>query len=66
MLGAKMDYELDSLQSRLQEVEDGVDDFERSVVAIEARVSELLGEGSQNRVSWIQRLFNFVPARKPN
>ncbi|EXJ89824.1 hypothetical protein A1O3_02891 [Capronia epimyces CBS 606.96] len=64
MLGAKMDYELDSLQSRLQEVEDGVDDFERSVVAIETRVKELIGGEKQNAVPWIQRLFSFRKSRK--
>jgi hypothetical protein len=66
MLGAKMDYELDSLQSRLQEVEDGVDDFERNVRAIEARVKELSGENEGQRVNqpWIARVLNFMGPRK--
>ncbi|KAJ9611758.1 hypothetical protein H2200_004942 [Cladophialophora chaetospira] len=64
MLGAKMDYELDSLQSRLQEVEDGVDDFERNVVAIEARVKELNGENEVRHQPWIARVLNFVSSRK--
>ncbi|KIX00803.1 uncharacterized protein Z518_09868 [Rhinocladiella mackenziei CBS 650.93] len=64
MLGAKMDYELDSLQSRLQEVEDGVDDFERNVLVIEARVRELIGDERQNSIPWIQRVFNFMGSRK--
>ncbi|EXJ95726.1 hypothetical protein A1O1_00850 [Capronia coronata CBS 617.96] len=63
MLGAKMDYELDSLQSRLQEVEDGVDDFERNVIAIEARVRELIGDEKQNAVPWLQRLLTFMGSR---
>lgn len=63
MLGAKMDYELDSLHSRLQEVEDGVDDFERSVIAIETRVKELIGEEKQSAAPWLQRLFNFMGSR---
>lgn len=64
MLGAKMDYELDSLQSRLQEIEDGVDDFERNVLVVEARVKELIGARRQASVPWVQRVFNFVGSRK--
>ncbi|KAL2441826.1 hypothetical protein ABEF95_016642 [Exophiala dermatitidis] len=64
MLGAKMDYELDSLQSRLQEVEDGVNDFERSVIAIEGRVKELIGAEKQTAVPWIQRIFNLMGSQK--
>lgn len=64
MLGAKMDYELDSLQSRLQEVEDGVNDFERNVLAIEEKVKQLIGEENQASVPWLQRMFNFMGSRK--
>lgn len=64
MLAAKMDYEMESLQSRLQEVEDGVSDFERNVIAIEARVKELIGEEKRNSVPWIQTLFQFMGSRK--
>ncbi|KAL6245870.1 hypothetical protein RBB50_007023 [Rhinocladiella similis] len=65
MLGAKMDYELDSLQSRLQEVEDGVNDFERNVVAIEDKVKQLIGQQENPAsVPWIQRIFNLVGSRK--
>ncbi|OAP58608.1 hypothetical protein AYL99_07698 [Fonsecaea erecta] len=66
MLGAKMDYELDSLQSRLQEVEDGVDDFERNVVLIEARARELNGEneGTPASPSWMARMLNFLGTNK--
>ncbi|ETI25236.1 hypothetical protein G647_04609 [Cladophialophora carrionii CBS 160.54] len=66
MLGAKMDYELNSLQSRLQEVEDGVNDFERNVVAIESRVKELHGEnGAQDaHQPWIARVLNLLGTRK--
>ncbi|KIY02834.1 uncharacterized protein Z520_01299 [Fonsecaea multimorphosa CBS 102226] len=66
MLGAKMDYELDSLQSRLQEVEDGVDDFERNVLLIEARARELNGEdeGPPPGSSWIARMINFLGTKK--
>ncbi|KAI1619749.1 hypothetical protein EDD37DRAFT_190201 [Exophiala viscosa] len=64
MLAAKMDYEMESLQSRLQEVEDGVGDFEKNVVAIEARVKELIGGEKKDSVPWIQRLFNFMGSHK--
>jgi hypothetical protein len=66
MLGAKMDYELNSLQSRLQEVEDGVDDFERNVLAIEARVKELNGENGvqETQQPWIARVLKFLGTRK--
>ncbi|KIW69122.1 hypothetical protein PV04_05016 [Phialophora macrospora] len=66
MLGAKLDYELNSLQSRLQEVEDGVDDFERNVLAIEARVKELNGEngGQDAHQPWIARLLKLLGTRK--
>jgi predicted protein tyrosine phosphatase len=45
MLGAKLDYELNALNSRVEEVEDGVGEFERAVVHIEARVEELVDDG---------------------
>ena len=64
MLGAKLDYELNSLQSRIQEVEDGVDEFEKNVVAIEARVKELAGEETRETVPWFQRLVYFVGSGK--
>ena len=63
MLGAKLDYELNSLQSRIQEVEDGVDEFERNVVAIEARVKELAGDETREAVPWFQRLVHFVGSK---
>jgi len=64
MLGAKLDYELGSMQSRMQEVEDGVDDFERNVIAIEAKVKELIGDESRHSVPWYQRLLTSIGSRK--
>ncbi|EXJ73313.1 uncharacterized protein A1O5_03073 [Cladophialophora psammophila CBS 110553] len=66
MLGAKLDYELDSLQSRLQEVEDGVDDFERNVLLIEGRARELNGEneGPPASSSWIARMLSLLGTKK--
>lgn len=65
MLGAKLDYELNALQSRVQEVEDGVGEFERSVVDIESRVKEMMGHESTNRNferwgRWLLRLSGFA------
>ncbi|KAJ9651847.1 hypothetical protein H2198_008879 [Neophaeococcomyces mojaviensis] len=50
MLGQKLDYELDSLQSRMQEVEESVDDFERRVMDIEASVRTLLAERQKEEI----------------
>jgi hypothetical protein len=60
MLGAKLDYELNALQSRMQEVEDGVAEFERSVIAIEGRVKELAGDDQEESYGWFQRLMNVL------
>jgi len=51
VLGQKLDYEVNALQSRVQEVEDGVSEFERNVLDIEARVHELVDDDS-GRTSW--------------
>jgi hypothetical protein len=65
MLGAKLDYELNALQSRVQEVEDGVGEFERAVIDIESRVKEMMGHESTNRNferwgRWMLRLAGFT------
>ena len=57
-LGAKLEYELSALQDKIEDVEDGVDDFERQISLLEARVREqLLGEtgnggGSGKKDGW--------------
>lgn len=60
MLGAKLDYELNELQSRMQEVEVGVEEFERSVITIEARVKELAGNEQREDTGWFQRLMGVL------
>ncbi len=60
MLGAKLDYELNALQSRMQEVDDGVEEFERSVITIEARVKELAGAEDRESNSWFQMLLSML------
>ena len=60
MLGAKLDYELTALQSRIQEVEDGVGDFEKSVLDVEAKVKDLTDEHKSGRSnSWLAEMMNF-------
>jgi hypothetical protein len=58
MLGAKLDYELNALNSRVEEVEDGVAEFERGVRNIEVRVDELVEENT-HRESWLVSLMRF-------
>ena len=64
MLGNKLDYELNALHSRMQEVEDGIDEFEKNVIAIEGRVKELAGEEERVSPPWFQRLINMLGPRK--
>lgn len=60
MLGQKLDYELASLGSRMHEVEESVDDFERRVVDIEASVKTLIAEDeAEKRPPWYERWFPF-------
>jgi hypothetical protein len=41
VLGAKLEYEINALVSKVQDVEDGVSQFERQVVDLETRADEL-------------------------
>ncbi|KAL5339098.1 hypothetical protein BJX70DRAFT_178617 [Aspergillus crustosus] len=53
MLGAKLDYELHALESKVEDVETGLGEFERHVDDIELRVKALVrGEEKQN-YSWL-------------
>jgi hypothetical protein len=67
MLGAKLDYELSALQSRVQEVEDGIVEFERNVVDVEERARGIVGHDSSFSNSrfdgwggWLLHLGGFV------
>jgi len=54
VLGQKLDYEVNALQSRVQEVEDGVNEFERNITDIEARMRELVDTDDTNQTtSWL-------------
>ncbi|RMZ84315.1 hypothetical protein DV738_g770, partial [Chaetothyriales sp. CBS 135597] len=65
VLVSKLDYELNALQSRLQEVEDGIGEFEQNVEAVEARVRELTGTRQANRSeTWWKRLLGTLWSQK--
>ncbi|KAK2742483.1 hypothetical protein FQN57_005374 [Myotisia sp. PD_48] len=54
MLEAKLDYELDVLQSRIEEAEDGLLEYERQIVTLEERVQFVMEEETKNaNTSWI-------------
>lgn len=59
MLGQKLDYELDSLQARMQEVEESVEDFEKRVVDIETSVRALVVEPEVRQSFWYERILRF-------
>ena len=42
ILGAKLDYELNVLESRIEDVENGVADFEKSIEQIESKIDSLV------------------------
>ncbi|KAJ5679136.1 hypothetical protein N7462_007380 [Penicillium macrosclerotiorum] len=62
LLGAKLDYELHVLESKVEDMEEGVTDFERHIINLESRVKGLLqGEEEQSvsRVTWLRRSMGF-------
>ncbi|KAL9116100.1 MAG: hypothetical protein Q9227_000469 [Pyrenula ochraceoflavens] len=63
VLGQKLDYELNALQSRVTDVEEGVAEFERGVFDIESRVENLFHERPK-RQSWIDWIGGFLAMRK--
>ncbi|OJZ92645.1 hypothetical protein ASPFODRAFT_202418 [Aspergillus luchuensis CBS 106.47] len=57
LMGAKLDYELHVLDSRVEDVETNLDEFERHVNAIENRVKLLIrGEHEKQDSSWFSWL----------
>lgn len=62
LLGAKLDYELHALESKVDDMEQGLTDFERHIVNVEARVKGLLKGEEDHSVSWmtwVRRSFGF-------
>ena len=52
LLEAKLDYELSALESKVEDVESAVADFERQVLQVEARAGEL-DEPVEVKMSWL-------------
>ena len=60
VLGAKLEYEMSALQSKVDDVEDGIAEFERQVLEIEVRAQELEDEESNGDpwFWWFIKFFN--------
>lgn len=59
-LGAKLDYEVNSLQSKVDEVEIGLVDYEHHIKALETRIRTLINDENRLGNSWLEwgrRLF---------
>ncbi|WEW58305.1 hypothetical protein PRK78_003773 [Emydomyces testavorans] len=54
ILGAKLDYELNSLQSRVEEVENGLVDYEHHIKGLESRVRQVVKDEKKSGTSWVQ------------
>ncbi|KAJ5278808.1 hypothetical protein N7478_004180 [Penicillium angulare] len=53
LLGAKLDYELHVLESKVEDMEEGLTDFERHIVNVETRVKGLLQGEEEQSTSWM-------------
>ncbi|KAE8396645.1 hypothetical protein BDV23DRAFT_143237 [Aspergillus alliaceus] len=61
MMSAKLDYELNVLGSKIEDVETGLGEFERHVDEIETRVKTLIrGEEERQSCSWLSWLGRFT------
>ncbi|KAJ5084803.1 hypothetical protein NUU61_009382 [Penicillium alfredii] len=57
LLGAKLDYELHVLESKVEDMEAGLGDFERHIVNVETRIKALVkGEEQHSGSSWMEWL----------
>jgi hypothetical protein len=64
LLGAKLDYELHVLESKVEDMEAGLSDFERHLVNVETRIKALVKGEEQHSTSWtawIARTIGFSP-----
>lgn len=59
VLQAKLEYEFDSVRSKVEEVEAGVGDFERQVKYMEDRVTEL-EDSAKEKEGWAHWMFRIV------
>lgn len=53
LLGAKLDYELHVLESKVEDMEEGLSDFERHIVNVETRIKGLLQGEEEHGISWM-------------
>lgn len=60
LLGAKLDYELHVLQSKVEDMEEGISDFERHIVNVETRFKGLLQGEEEHGVSWMTWLWRSI------
>lgn len=63
LIGAKLDYELHVLASKVEDMEEGLGDFERHIVNVESRIKGLVqGEEAQgiSWMTWIRHSFGFA------
>ncbi|KAL1954592.1 hypothetical protein VTO42DRAFT_887 [Malbranchea cinnamomea] len=60
LLGAKLDYELQVMESRIEEVEEGLGDYERNIVQLERRIQSLIQVDLQkSSSSWFKWAFRW-------
>ncbi|CAI7622012.1 unnamed protein product [Penicillium glandicola] len=52
LLGAKLDYELHVLESKVEDMEAGLSDFDRHIVNIETRIKALVKGEEEHDTSW--------------
>ena len=63
VLGAKLEYELNALQTRIGDVEDSVADFERQIIELEGRAFNLESE-ERCHEPWFWRMIEFLRGSK--
>lgn len=64
-LGSKLEYEINSLKTKVEDVEEAVSDFEKQVQYTEARVTELIAQSElEGWVQWLVRIVTRGP-KKP-
>ncbi|KAI9728294.1 MAG: hypothetical protein M1834_007698 [Cirrosporium novae-zelandiae] len=51
-LEAKLEYELNALQSRVADAEDGIEEFRKQVSDVEKRVDDLCESGGKQKAGW--------------
>ena len=59
VLGAKLEYELSALESKMEDVEDSVSEFTRQISDLETRSQELNGERLHEE-PWFRQAYGFI------